>query len=106
MIDQMVNNWGLPKLPVVADCGYGDCTAFRLGLAERGLSYIVEVDGTTSAYPHDAAPRTPTYGGRGRPPRQAGEVLVNGRPRVANSLRSAGSSTRPGSARSSTGPTP
>src|SRR6266480_2917322 len=29
MIDQMINNWGLPKLPVVADCGYGDCTAFR-----------------------------------------------------------------------------
>jgi SRSO17 transposase len=69
MIDQMIDLWGLPKLPVVADSGYGDATAFRLGLAARGLSYIVEVDGSTSAYPHDAVPQTPAYSGRGRPPR-------------------------------------
>jgi SRSO17 transposase len=66
MIDQMLGDWDLPKLPVVADCGYGDCTAFRLGLAERGLSYIVEVDATTSAQPHDATPRMPAHGRRGR----------------------------------------
>jgi SRSO17 transposase len=65
MIDQMISGWGLPELPVVADSGYGDATAFRLGLAERGLSYIVEVEGTASAYPHDATPRLPA-GGRGR----------------------------------------
>ena len=64
-IDQMISDWGLPELPVVADSGYGDCTAFRLELAERGLSYIVEVEGTASAYPHDATPRLPA-GGRGR----------------------------------------
>src|SRR5438552_1868240 len=56
MIDQMTGDWNLPKLPVVADSGYGDCTAFRLGLTQRGLSYIVEVDGTTSAHPHAATP--------------------------------------------------
>src|SRR5439155_20146935 len=57
-------NWGLPKLPVVADCGYGDCTAFRLGLAERGLSYIVEVDGTPAPI-RTTPPREPplTAGG-------------------------------------------
>src|SRR5213080_5571317 len=66
MIDQMIDDWGLPELPVVADCGYGDCIAFRLGLANRGLSYIVEVDGGTSAHPHDATPRMPAHGGRGR----------------------------------------
>ncbi len=66
MIDQMLGDWGLPKLPVVADSGYGDATAFRLGLAKRGLSYIVEVDGSTSAHPHDATPRLPTDGSRGR----------------------------------------
>jgi SRSO17 transposase len=71
MIDQMIGDWTLPKLPVVADSGYGDCTAFRLGLAQRGLSYIVEVDGSTSAYSHDATPQTPPYQGRGRPPRPA-----------------------------------
>jgi SRSO17 transposase len=69
MIDQMINDWGLPKLPVVADSGYGDATAFRLGLAQRGLSYIVEVDGSTSAYPGEATPRIPAYSGRGRQPR-------------------------------------
>ena len=66
MIDQMTGDWNLPKLPVVADCGYGDCTAFRLGLDKRGLCYIVEVDGTTSAHPHDATPRMPAGSGRGR----------------------------------------
>ncbi len=71
MIDQALGDWGLPRLPVVADSGYGDCTALRLGLAQRGLSYVVEVDGTTSAYPHDAVPQTPAYTGRGRPPRPA-----------------------------------
>jgi SRSO17 transposase len=65
MIDQMIGDWGLPELPVVADSGYGDATAFRLGLAQRGLSYIVEVEGTASAHPHDATPRLPA-GGRGR----------------------------------------
>jgi SRSO17 transposase len=69
MIDQMTGDWNLPKLPMVADSGYGDCTAFRLGLAKRGLCYIVEVDGGTSAYPQEATPRMPAYNGRGRPPR-------------------------------------
>src|SRR5262249_20304072 len=66
MIDQMIDNWGLPKLPVAADSGYGDATAFRLALANRGLSYIVEVDAATSAHPHEATPRLPTDGRRGR----------------------------------------
>ncbi|GAC1356181.1 MAG: hypothetical protein NVSMB4_17020 [Acidimicrobiales bacterium] len=60
--------WGLPDRPVVADAGYGDITGFRLGLTERGLSYVVAVKGTTSAYPSDAAPSAPGYTGRGRPP--------------------------------------
>ncbi len=66
MIDQMIGDWGLPKLPVVADSGYEDATAFRLGLAKRGLSYIVEVDGATSAQPHDATPQLPADGRPGR----------------------------------------
>src|ERR671914_2111733 len=31
MLDELIDAWGLPKLPVVADSGYGDVTAFRLG---------------------------------------------------------------------------
>ena len=71
MIDQMIGEWGLPELPVVADSGYGDCTLFRLGLAERGLSYVVQVDPTATAQPADAVPVTAAYTGRGRPPKPA-----------------------------------
>jgi SRSO17 transposase len=68
MLDQMSGVWGLPRLPVVGDCGYGDATEFRLGLQERGFEYVLEVDPTAGAYPHDAVPLTPPYSGRGRPP--------------------------------------
>jgi SRSO17 transposase len=71
MLDEMLDEWGLPPLPVIADSGYGDCTLFRLGLAERGLRYVVEVDPTATAHPVDATPVTPPYTGRGRPPRPA-----------------------------------
>ena len=60
--------WDLPKRPVVSDAGYGDATEFRLGLATRGLTYVVAIKGTTSAYPADAVPTAPPYTGRGRPP--------------------------------------
>ncbi|CAG7641415.1 hypothetical protein E143388_08296 [Rhodococcus opacus] len=52
---------------MVADAGYGDTTAFRLALTERGIDYIVAVKGATSAHPGDAAPETAAYSGRGRP---------------------------------------
>jgi SRSO17 transposase len=71
MIDQMIEVWGLAKRPVVSDSGYGDATLFRLGLAERGLSYVVQVDPTASAYPGDAVPTTAPYTGRGRPTKPA-----------------------------------
>jgi SRSO17 transposase len=67
MLDEMLG-WGLPKLPVAADCAYGDVTAFRLGLEERGLDYAVAVSPTLSAYPAEATPVAPPYSGRGRPP--------------------------------------
>lgn len=68
MLDQARGDWELPDLPVVADAGYGDTTEFRQGLTERGLAYAVAVKGTTTAYPGDAVPERPAYGGRGRPP--------------------------------------
>ncbi len=71
MLDEMLDEWGLPKLPVTADSGYGDATLFRLGLDERGLRYVVQVDPTATAHPGDAVPAAPAYRGRGRPPRPA-----------------------------------
>jgi SRSO17 transposase len=73
MLDEVLGEpasggWGLPARPVVGDAGYGDATEFRLGLAARGLSYVVAVKGTTSAHPVDATPSAPPYAGRGRPP--------------------------------------
>jgi SRSO17 transposase len=61
--------WGLERKVVQADGGYGDITAFRVGLEDRDLQYVVQVKGQTSAHPADAAPITPPYSGRGRPPK-------------------------------------
>lgn len=60
--------WGLERRVVQADGGYGDTTAFRIGLEQRKLEYVVQVKGTTSAQAQDTAPVTPPYLGRGRPP--------------------------------------
>lgn len=68
MLDQMIQDWALPARPVVADSGYGDATLFRLGLEQRGLNYVLQVDPTASAYPTETTPVTPPYSGRGRPP--------------------------------------
>ena len=53
---------------MTADAGYGNTTAFRAGLEERGRDYVVAVDSTTSAYAGEAIPRPQPYTGRGRPP--------------------------------------
>ncbi|WP_322770440.1 IS701 family transposase, partial [Frankia sp. Cr1] len=68
MLDETTGSWGLPRLPVTADCGYGDTTGFRRGLEDRGLDYVVAVSPDLSAHPADAVPTTPLYPGRGRPP--------------------------------------
>jgi SRSO17 transposase len=68
MLDEVTDTWGLPTRPVVADAGYGDVTAFRLGLTERDLDYVVAVKATTSAHPGDAIPEQPAYAGHGRRP--------------------------------------
>ena len=68
MLDEN-REWGVADRPVVADAGYGDTTAFRQGLTERGLTYVVAVKSTTSAYPGHAVPVPVAYGGRGPRPR-------------------------------------
>lgn len=67
MIDELTE-WGRIPPVVVADAGYGDTTAFRLALTERGIDYVVAVKAATSAHPGDAVPEAQPYSGRGRPP--------------------------------------
>src|SRR5436305_14296694 len=68
MLDEVTGEWGLPQPPVVADAGYGDATEFRLGLTERGLTYVLAVSPTATAHPGEALPVTPAWTGTGRPP--------------------------------------
>jgi len=67
IIDQLIE-WGLKRRVVQADGGYGDITAFRTGLEDRELQYVVQVKGVTCALPADAVAIAPEYQGRGRPP--------------------------------------
>jgi SRSO17 transposase len=70
MIDELIG-WGRRPPLVVADSGYGDAAEFRHGLAERGLSYVVQVTGgNLSGYPAGTMRTTPAYSGYGPHPRR------------------------------------
>jgi SRSO17 transposase len=66
-LDQMTGpgGWGLPRLPAVADCAYGDNTAFRLALTEKGFPYALAVSADLSVQPGDAEPVNTCPGTRG-----------------------------------------
>lgn len=55
LIDQ-VRKWGLQDRLVLADSGYGGGDDFRYGLRERGLNYVVQVDGDMTAWTEDPHP--------------------------------------------------
>ena len=58
-----------PKHCVLADAGYGVDTAFREGLSELGLSYVVGVTGQVTVWPPGHEPLPPAaYSGRGAVP--------------------------------------
>jgi SRSO17 transposase len=67
MIDEL-DAWGIAPKVVCADAGYGEITAFRTGLDERGIDYIVQVQARTSAYLPEVEPELRPWEGRGRPP--------------------------------------
>jgi SRSO17 transposase len=59
-----------PAPPVlVADSGYGEVGAFRQGLDDRQIPYVVQVKADTSAYLEQVRPSTAPYTGKGRRPR-------------------------------------
>ncbi|WP_443076826.1 IS701 family transposase [Streptomyces sp. TRM 70361] len=62
-----LTDWRSKAPVVVADAGYGVSTPFRLGLQERGLSYVLALAGKEVAHPADVEPHQPTYGGLGPP---------------------------------------
>jgi SRSO17 transposase len=60
---------GVPEGIVLGDAGYGDETAFRVGVAERGLSYVLGLRSGTSVWlPGQTPLPPPPWSGRGRPP--------------------------------------
>src|SRR3954454_2739432 len=65
MIDE-ARAWGVEPEVVATHAGYGDITAFREGLEERKLRYVVQVKAGTSAYDESVGRERPEYSGRGR----------------------------------------
>lgn len=60
---------GTPTGVILADAGYGADGAFRAGLSELGLVYVVGVQPTLSLWRPGAAPLPPkAWSGTGRPP--------------------------------------
>lgn len=67
LIDE-ATGWCLALKVIVADAGYGQNNAFRQGLAERGLDFVVAVRGDETAHDHEAAPTSPDWSRTGRRP--------------------------------------
>src|SRR6516162_846300 len=63
-----VRGEGLPGWAVVADAGYGVSPDFRLGLQQRGLSYIVGVTEDFLVFTFEPRWQLPQWSGRGRRP--------------------------------------
>jgi SRSO17 transposase len=68
MIDELIG-WGITPPVVLGDGAYGDVTELRTGLEARGIEYVLDVKGGTSAYRENVKPEQPERRpGRGRPP--------------------------------------
>jgi SRSO17 transposase len=60
---------GVPPGVVLGDAGYGDETAFRVGVRDLGLAYVLGIRPGTSVWRPGQAPLPPSpWSGRGRPP--------------------------------------
>ena len=74
LLDQM-EDWQVPRLPVVADTAYGNSFDFRKQLRARQLSYVMAVESTTVVWTSDPHVPLPPPKRKGRPrkypPREA-----------------------------------
>jgi SRSO17 transposase len=61
--------WDIPCAPILADSAYGDDTAFRTGLHERELEYVLAVSPSVGVFGPETRFAVPERSGkRGRPP--------------------------------------
>ncbi|EQD53559.1 ISXo8 transposase, partial [mine drainage metagenome] len=51
---------GVPEAPVTVDAGYGVSAEFRQALTDRGLSYVVGVQSSTTVWPPGEGPLPPS----------------------------------------------
>jgi SRSO17 transposase len=58
MIDELIE-WGRIPPVLTADAGYGDTTAFRQGLTDREIGYVVAVKATAGSICSSPGPRIP-----------------------------------------------
>jgi len=61
---------GIAPGVVLADSGYGNSSAFRDGLDDLGLAFVVGVIGTATVWPPGMTPTVPAGTGRGRTPKR------------------------------------
>jgi SRSO17 transposase len=69
LIDE-VRGWGLQNRLVLADSAYGDAYAFRRGLRDRMLDYVVQTSAALTAWTEDPHPQKPPRKAGGRIPRK------------------------------------
>src|SRR5947207_4245246 len=55
--------WELPAAPILADCAYGDDTAFRTGLRRLGREYVLAVSAQLGVYGPETAFAVPERNG-------------------------------------------
>jgi len=61
--------WEIPRAPVLGDCAYGDNCAFRIGLHESGLEYVLAISSQIGVFGPQTTFAVPARKpGRGRPP--------------------------------------
>ncbi|MEO9247474.1 IS701 family transposase [Citricoccus nitrophenolicus] len=68
MLDELAS-WGLAPPLICADADYGEIGAFRTGLTDRGIGYVVQVKSSTSVHaptPPSSSPPTPAGAARRR----------------------------------------
>ena len=60
----------IPQAPVLADAAYGTETKFREGITELGLSYVVGIQSSVTAWKSGEGPLPKrAWKGNGRPPK-------------------------------------